>query len=105
MKLDIINDIANTSSEFMRKVIKQGESLDYDTLYTRMRAHCGNYTEHNDDICKVINYDTDKMIERLYQLANDIDDVITVDKKNVPDNESHATIMKLAHIPDSKQDR
>lgn len=58
-----------------------------------------------DDICKVINYDTNKMIERLYQLANDIDDVITVDKKNVPDNEQHATIMKLAHIPDSKQDR
>lgn len=58
-----------------------------------------------DDICGAINYDTDKMIERLYQLANDIDDVITVDKKNVPDNESWATIMKLAHIPDSKQDR
>lgn len=58
-----------------------------------------------DDICGVIHYDTDKMIERLYQLANDIDDVITVDKKNVPDNYSWATIMKLTHIPDKKQDR
>lgn len=58
-----------------------------------------------DDICKVINCDTDKMIERLSQLASDIDNVITVDKKNVPDNYSWATIMKLVHIPDSKQDR
>ena len=67
MKLDTINDIANTSSEFMRKVIKQGESLGYDTLYTRMRAHCGNYTEHNDD---TIDIDFGNMCFTVHLTAN-----------------------------------
>lgn len=49
MKLDYINDIANTCCEFMTQVINQDVSLDYDVLIKKIDMVCNECTEHGDD--------------------------------------------------------
>jgi hypothetical protein len=49
MKLDYINDIAETSNEFMYKVIDSVGCLEYDELMKRIDNVCNACTEHSDD--------------------------------------------------------
>ena len=49
MKLSIINDIAETSNEFMYKVIDSVGCLEYDELMKRIDNVCNACTEHSDD--------------------------------------------------------
>lgn len=67
MKLDIINDIAKTSSEFMARVIGKDDILNYDTLFERMREWCAHFTEHNDD---TIDIDFGNMCFTVHMDAN-----------------------------------
>lgn len=49
MKLEHIYDIAETCSDFMKHVINQDASLDYDVLMKKIDMECDAYTEHEDD--------------------------------------------------------
>lgn len=66
MKLRHIEDIAETCTEFMNKIINQDECLDYETLMERLSKVIHNCTEHNDDtididfgnMCFTVHLDT-----------------------------------------------
>lgn len=49
MRLDYINDIAETTRAFMTHVIDQGEALDYEALMKRLDNVVCTTTEHKDD--------------------------------------------------------
>lgn len=49
MKLDIMQDIVQTTLAFMIHVIDKNEALDYDVLMKRLNAVCCTATEHGDD--------------------------------------------------------
>lgn len=49
MRLDYINDIAETTQAFMRYVIGKYKTLDYDVLMKRLVNVCATATEHGDD--------------------------------------------------------
>jgi hypothetical protein len=49
MKLEYINEIADTCCEFMEQVIRIGDALPEETLMARIQDICNNYTEHCDD--------------------------------------------------------
>lgn len=49
MRLDYINDIAETTRAFMGCVINEYETLDYDVLMKRLVNVCATVTEHGDD--------------------------------------------------------
>jgi hypothetical protein len=58
MKLDYINDIADTCYKFMTQVINQDESLDCEELMTRLDNICHEYTYKDED---TIDIDYKKM--------------------------------------------
>lgn len=49
MKLNHINDIADTTNVFMYKVINLDEALDYEVLMERLNNIFHQATEHTDD--------------------------------------------------------
>ena len=49
MKLNYINEIADTCCEFMDQVIALGEMLPTNILMAHIDSICNEYTEHNDD--------------------------------------------------------
>lgn len=49
MKLDYINDIAETTRAFMIHVIDKGEAIDYEVLMKRLVNVCATATEHGND--------------------------------------------------------
>ena len=58
MKLNYINDIAETCNAFMQQVIDRDELLDYKVLMARLNNVMHDCTEHDDD---TIDIDYGKM--------------------------------------------